>query len=560
MVRGRDFYVSTLSSRDWAPFAFVFFAVSGCAAVAASKYLGLPTWALVCIPLVIIVGYGLTAWHLPRLELRRDQIGDNLYYLGFLLTLVSLTVTLAQYSEGSENDYIVSNFGLALVATIVGIAGRTFMNQMRKDVVGVEREVQVSLSEASVRLRSQMHASLENFGSFQRQMAQVAQESTAVIAESHKELAQALVKIVEEQARVIQKATDESSAWLRSTIEDSTSRVLSSADENIKSMHSVSSGFAESIETQAQAIDRRVELFITEFERKHAASLDQLERQQQTAGETLEVLARGQEALRGIHFDPTALNQFQAQFDEAFTKLNEVTRRFGTSASSEIDAFVASARAITSELEAIKSAIEDSRKQEQQQPTSYAILQSGPTAEVRGSQEADSRDRATSIEQPNASASGRPYGRGTPEAQDLTSFIDPADNNLESTSSLEGDDPKKDIPQGSIIDQRLSEPLESNSSDGLNENQASDATAELGSASVSDNLVSREVASIEVNDQNQSEPESSPHDTPTRYVPPAFSEQGDGDLSGADSRPSAESEIDASKRNKWKMMSSFRRW
>ena len=68
-----------------------------------------------------------------------------MYITSGLLTLVSLTVTLIQYSSDSANEYIISNFGVALAATIAGIAARSALSQFRKDTAGVRESCSVSL-------------------------------------------------------------------------------------------------------------------------------------------------------------------------------------------------------------------------------------------------------------------------------------------------------------------------------------------------------------------------------------------------------------------------------
>lgn len=206
-----DFQSSQIHQRDLAPLAFILFAIIGGGAVAVSKYYLWPVWVVVGTPVVVLVLYVALALSLPRLELRRDQVGDNAYYLGFLFTLISLTVTLIQYSSNSEDDFIVSNFGVALAATVVGIFLRSVLSQMRKDIVGVEREMHATLRDASMRLRSQISMASESFGSLHRQMAQVTEESVVAIAASHKALADGLNEIVEEQARALNEQIQQSS-------------------------------------------------------------------------------------------------------------------------------------------------------------------------------------------------------------------------------------------------------------------------------------------------------------------------------------------------------------
>ncbi|QSR33472.1 hypothetical protein CFI10_00385 [Marinobacterium iners] len=176
------------------------------------KYYQWPIWVVVSVPVGVLLSYVGAALLLPRLELRRDQIGDNTYYLGFLFTLISLTVTLIQYSDNAEDDFIVSNFGVALAATVVGIFLRSLLSQMRKDVVGVEKEMHATLRDASMRLRSQMAVASENFGSLHRQMAQVTEESAVSIAQAHDALAKGLNDVVAERVRALDEVVKASSA------------------------------------------------------------------------------------------------------------------------------------------------------------------------------------------------------------------------------------------------------------------------------------------------------------------------------------------------------------
>src|SRR5438105_10463132 len=74
----------------------------------------------ILLPVVVMGLYACAVTLVPRTRLRFDQAGDNLYYLGFTYTLVSLAITLYRFhaTEGAA-DYIVSNFGIALATTIV---------------------------------------------------------------------------------------------------------------------------------------------------------------------------------------------------------------------------------------------------------------------------------------------------------------------------------------------------------------------------------------------------------------------------------------------------------
>ena len=85
-----------------------------------------------------------------------DIIGDNIYYLGFLFTLVSLAYTLYKFtSTDSEIDQIIKNFGIALSTTLIGVVGRVYFNQTHDD--GEHLEVADLLEQERL-----LHASLND--------------------------------------------------------------------------------------------------------------------------------------------------------------------------------------------------------------------------------------------------------------------------------------------------------------------------------------------------------------------------------------------------------------
>ena len=88
-----------------------------------------------------------------KFVIRPDVLGDNLYYLGFLFTLVSMAYSL--YSLGikkSDINAILENFGLAISTTLYGLALRVFFNQTRSDLEGYESAVRISLTDAAANL------------------------------------------------------------------------------------------------------------------------------------------------------------------------------------------------------------------------------------------------------------------------------------------------------------------------------------------------------------------------------------------------------------------------
>lgn len=261
----RDFSLDTLKNVD-APFiAFLSAFAIGAALVALSKGFSWHLSVVVTIPILVMVSYWAISMFIPRLEVRNDQLGDNMYYLGFLLTLVSLTVTLIQYSSNSDNNYIISNFGVALVATLIGILFRTLHAQMRRDVVGVEKEVQEQLSQASYRLRGQIGAVSEDFSVLTRQITQITEQYSADLVDSHKALSGGLVKVVDDQtdalrsssennAKRIERSVTQSISDLESAAADGSRELLDSANSVKLSIEEIASSFGEYLQSHTESL------------------------------------------------------------------------------------------------------------------------------------------------------------------------------------------------------------------------------------------------------------------------------------------------------------------
>ena len=133
--------------------AFMLFVAVGAAYIIAGKLFGVAALLVTFVPVAIMVAYALVITLSRSLRLRDDQLGDNLYYMGFLFTLTSLGVSLYQFSASHAAEEIVQNFGIAIGSTIAGIGLRVIFNQMRRDPVEIERTMRLELAEAARRVR-----------------------------------------------------------------------------------------------------------------------------------------------------------------------------------------------------------------------------------------------------------------------------------------------------------------------------------------------------------------------------------------------------------------------
>lgn len=161
--------------------------IIGAIGIVSLKYFEVSQIAVTAFPVSLMLFYAVTAFVTKRYRIREDRVGDNVYYLGFLFTLISLAYALAVYdANGFGTDVIITNFGIAIFTTILGLAGRVFFNQMREDPVEYEREVRYALAEASTALRSQLGDISTDLSSFKRKLLQILEEGLVDISNSAK--------------------------------------------------------------------------------------------------------------------------------------------------------------------------------------------------------------------------------------------------------------------------------------------------------------------------------------------------------------------------------------
>ena len=113
---------------EW-PFVVAFLlAVGGSTLLSITEISWAPAvWAVACMG-----GYLAHTWVRSPALLATENYADNFYYLGFLLTLTALVIVLVQLGDPSDLQNglfktVLSQFGLALTTTLVGLAGRTFL-------------------------------------------------------------------------------------------------------------------------------------------------------------------------------------------------------------------------------------------------------------------------------------------------------------------------------------------------------------------------------------------------------------------------------------------------
>ncbi len=183
-------------------YMFVIVFIIGATGMIGLKTFEIPQLYVTIFPVSLMLIYAYILVKVRQRRLSEDQSGDNLYYLGFLYTLVSLSYALYKFTSLTEQssatasmDPIINSFGIALATTIVGVMLRIMFNQMRHDIVDVEAEARIELAEAATRLRTELNQITLDMNHFGRATKQsIAEGLQAVSQEASEAMSQSATK------------------------------------------------------------------------------------------------------------------------------------------------------------------------------------------------------------------------------------------------------------------------------------------------------------------------------------------------------------------------------
>ena len=228
------------------------------------KYLGHSPFLAAGWTVGAMLFYVLAVTLLGRLAIEPEAIGDNCYYLGFLLTLSSLSATLYQLAQSEEQAElmrsIVSGFGIALISTILGILLRVIFIQLRPDIVARDRETRIELQQAARDLRLELSSSVATIKQFSIEATQLASEQGARISE-------ATGAAVDAQRARMQSDVESYTALLRTTLERAGAQSAQTIGDTV-------TGAAKSTEASIRQSLDQIGRAVDEFAAAQAALLD----------------------------------------------------------------------------------------------------------------------------------------------------------------------------------------------------------------------------------------------------------------------------------------------
>lgn len=107
------------------------------------------------ILLGLMVLYSWVVYNNPDVSI--DIKADGIYYLGLLFTFAALVATLIFSGDSlSVSEQLLSNFGIALITTIVGLAGRVWFTMVQNSPGDLSASATQSLSDAAAAMKTQI--------------------------------------------------------------------------------------------------------------------------------------------------------------------------------------------------------------------------------------------------------------------------------------------------------------------------------------------------------------------------------------------------------------------
>jgi len=209
---------------------FIILFVIGSLGLLLIKWYKLNVVILILWPVIVLIFYALFLFRYAEID-TLGQGGDNLYYLGFLFTLVSLSTALAQfYFKKHNSDYIISSFGFSLSSTIVGITLRIFYNNFRNDPLEVEQVSYEDLSTASRKLKNELDRSTKIFEIFHTTLEQQLTIFKTSIEQKITEHAENTLEIAKENINKIVLSANKKIDQLTEKMKNSSDEVSSEID------------------------------------------------------------------------------------------------------------------------------------------------------------------------------------------------------------------------------------------------------------------------------------------------------------------------------------------
>jgi len=340
---------------------FLAFFVGGGFLILLMKSLTASPLLAVLLPIVLMGSYACLLVEWPDLRPKVEFAGDNFYYLGFLYTLISLAISLYQFNTEGATSSIITNFGLALTSTILGLAGRILLNQPQ-DEEEVEARAREDLARANRRLRAEMEYSIDEFQQFRVEAKRVFEQLDRGVAAASAALERQLENLESGAARfgaLRQRVAevDEAAAGAVRDIQAQRERFVSESQDVSDSLQKLLANF-RSVDFRREFIEELIEPTSEQFRGLTREFLSVAEGLRRIEMSQLRVMEQNQSAvarLTEILEENRRSSQANARAANGFRNATDAL----VSLRAHIDRYSEGTRAIVSELAAARRQLHD---------------------------------------------------------------------------------------------------------------------------------------------------------------------------------------------------------
>jgi methyl-accepting chemotaxis protein len=242
--------------REWGPtWLFGISIIGGALIIWFGKLYDANIFLVTAVPVGLMLLYAAMNGFLSGLRVRNEQTGDNLYYMGFVYTLVSLGISLYKFTGEASIEDIVKNFGIAIISTVTGILLRILFNQMRRDPADIERAVRTELSELTRKVRTELDSSALEFSSYRRTSNQMLSEGFEEIARQAEKNGEAVRAAIEAMSLKATQTLQDTADRLVVTLEQTHRQISEIAEKNV----ATSVNMTERLEAAVEKLTARAE-------------------------------------------------------------------------------------------------------------------------------------------------------------------------------------------------------------------------------------------------------------------------------------------------------------
>ena len=215
----------------------------GFAFIVLGNLLGWWPWLIAVVVAALMVVFGVS---IRGTAVASDAKGDSIYYLGLLFTFVALVAALTSFdweSGATSTLGIIRNFGIALLTTIVGLAGRVWYAMSHDSPGDLEEAIRGDLEEAVSEMKARLDRARYNLDL----MADSFEDSAKAMTETFATSAESMAGTTDRIAATADQASQASQALV-----DGTERVAGAA----KSLAEGMEAFQGTVKTGTMAAGR----------------------------------------------------------------------------------------------------------------------------------------------------------------------------------------------------------------------------------------------------------------------------------------------------------------